>query len=166
MQFYLELADVEPAEIPFTENNYKRLFGNGVDTPIGHVKMSENQSFKMQDNGRQFYLSMAQSTLKDPDFVLSVPSQAKDGKNTERPYSYIFVKTFRNADGSYVTYYNAVSVQQQGMEVVISNYIKSEERIKRDIRGGTLAYIKKATVPSASDTTVHGNQRTNPDGRS
>ena len=159
-------ADVEPAEIPFTENNYKRLFGNGVDTPIGHVKMSENQSFKMQDNGRQFYLSLAQSTLKDPDFVLSVPSQAKDGKNTERPYSYIFVKTFRNADGSYVTYYNAVSVQQQGMEVVISNYIKSEERIKRDIRGGTLAYIKKATVPSASDTTVHGNQRTNPVGGS
>ena len=159
-------ADVEPAEIPFTENNYKKLFGNGVDTPIGHVKMSENQSFKMQDNGRQFYLSLAQSTLKDPDFVLSVPSQAKDGKNTERPYSYIFVKTFRNADGSYVTYYNAVSVQQQGMEVVISNYIKSEERIKRDIRGGTLAYIKKATVPSASDTTVHGNQRTNPVGGS
>ena len=159
-------SDVEPAEIPFTEDNYKRLFGNGVDTPIGHVKMSENQSFKMQDNGRQFYLSLAQSTLKDPDFVLSVPSQAKDGKKTERPYSYIFVKIFRNTDGSYVTYYNAVSVQQQGMEVVMSNYIKSERKIKNDIKEGTLAYIKKATVLSASDTTVHGNQRTNPVGGS
>ena len=159
-------SDVEPAEIPFTEDNYKKLFGNGVDTPIGHVKMSENQSFKMQDNGRQFYLSLAQSTLKDPDFVLSVPSQAKDGKKTERPYSYIFVKIFRNADGSYVTYYNAVSVQQQGMEVVMSNYIKSERKIKNDIKEGTLAYIKKATVLSASDTTVHGNQRTNPVGGS
>lgn len=159
-------SDVEPAEIPFTEDNYKKLFGNGVDTPIGHVKMSENQSFKMQDNGRQFYLSLAQSTLKDPDLVLSVPSQAKDGKKTERPYSYIFVKIFRNADGSYVTYYNAVSVQQQGMEVVMSNYIKSERKIKNDIKEGTLAYIKKATVLSASDTTVHGNQRTNPVGGS
>ncbi|MDY6270272.1 MAG: hypothetical protein SPL43_02645 [Prevotella sp.] len=52
------------------------------------------------------------------------------------------------------------------MEVVMSNYIKSERKIKNVIKEGMLAYIKKANVLSASDTTVHGNQRTNPVGGS
>ena len=48
----------------------------------------------------------------------------------------------------------------------MSNYIKSERKIKNVIKEGMLAYIKKANVLSASDTTVHGNQRTNPVGGS
>ena len=120
----------------------------------------------MVDKSRTKYFPLARPTLENPDFILEKPSKANEGQATERPSSYIFIKTFRNADGSYVTYYNAVSVMQDGLEVIMSNYIPEEREVKRDIRGGTLAYIKKVTVPSASDTTVHGNQRTNPVGGS
>ena len=85
MHFYVELADVEPAEIPFTENNYKRLFGNGVDRPIGHVKMSENQEEKMVNKSRTKYFSLARPTLENPDFILEKPSKANEGQATERP---------------------------------------------------------------------------------
>ena len=55
----------------------------------------------------------------------------------------IFIKTFRNADGSYVTYYNAVSVMQDGLEVIMSNYIPEEREMKRDIRGVRWPTLKR-----------------------
>lgn len=98
--------------------------------------------------------------------MLSVPSEAKTSSETELPYTYVFVKTFKNEDEIYATYYNAVSVRKDGMEVVVSNYIPDEGRVKREIKGGTLTYIKEVTLPSAADTTVQGDQRTNPVGGS
>ena len=156
----------EPEELPFNEENFSMLFGNGVMTPIGHVKMSDNQMKKMAELHRRHYLALADSTLREPDFILSKPSEAKTGTMTSRNSSYIFVKTFRNADGSYVTYYNSVSVKKDGMEVVISNYSPDEREIKRDIKGSTLAYIKKVTMPTDTGISAHGNQHTEPAGES
>jgi hypothetical protein len=42
-------------------------------TPIGHVKMSDNQMKKMAELHRRHYLALADSTLREPDFILSKP---------------------------------------------------------------------------------------------
>lgn len=154
-----QASDVEPEILPYSRENYAKLFGKGVDTPIGHVKMSANQEEKMEDKSRTKYFSLARPTLENPDFILEKPSNAKDGQVTERPSSYIFVKTFRNADNTYVTYYNAVSVKKDGLEVVQSNYMPYENQVKGSIKGSTLIHLKSVALPSASDTTVQGNQR-------
>ena len=37
---------------------------------------------------------MVVMTLQDPDLILIEPSKAKDGHDSARPFSYVFVKTF------------------------------------------------------------------------
>ena len=42
-----------------------------------------------------------------------------------------------------MTYYNAVSVMQDGLEVIMSNYIPEEREVKRDIRGVRWPTLKR-----------------------
>ena len=67
-----------------------------------------------------------------------------------------------NKDG--VLFYNSITVKKDGLEVVITNYDTSEKRVKRDIKEGKLAYIKKVTLPSESGTSAQGDQSTIPAG--
>ena len=128
------LSVPQPSPIEFTRENYDALFAAGVDTPIGHVKMSDNQFEKFSDKLRDRQLAMADATLKRPNAIVSVPSQAKEGQKTERPSSYIFVKTFdkprKNSEETRILFYNSVSVKKDGVEVVMSNYDTTRSRVK------------------------------------
>ncbi len=50
------------------------------------------------------------------------------------------------------------------MEISMSNYIPGENQVKRDLKEGTLAYIKEVTLPSESSTSTQGDQYTIPAG--
>ena len=157
-------AEEMPEVVEFTDENYNRLFGNGIDTPIGHVKMSDNQKQKMSDKKRENQMALAKRTLEDPDMIIRKPSQAKEGQVTERPFSYVFVKTFKDSEGKLATYFFSVSVKKEGLEVSMSNYIPEEKNVLRDMREGTLAYIREVTLPSESGTSTQGDQSTSPAG--
>lgn len=94
-------AETAP-EIELNIENWDALFGadGRVNTPLGDVKMGENQFAKLMRQGRNGKLGMIKPTLENPDIIIEDKSQAKKGDNTERPSSYIFVKTFVKADGS------------------------------------------------------------------
>ena len=94
-------ATVAP-ELELTIENWDAQFGeNGiVSTPIGEVKMGENQFTKLMRQGRNGKLGMIRSTLEDPDIIIEDASEAKDNQTTERESSFVFVTTFTKPDCS------------------------------------------------------------------
>lgn len=146
------LAEVAP-EMELTPENWLSLFGEEgvVNTPLGEVNIGENQYFKLARQGREGKLGMVKPTLENPDVVVEERSMAKNGEKTERPSSYIFIKSFKKADGSRYYYFTSVTVSKDGNEVVISNQEKSEKRISKLLQNGKIAWINK-NVQSASET--------------
>lgn len=155
------IASPRPEEIPFTRENYNKLFSDGKETPIGHVKMGGSQFEKFSDLGRTNQLAMADETLRNPDLIIEKPSTAKDGQTTERPSSFIFVKAFDNPGGKpkdKIIYYNSISAKKDGLEVVMSNYETNRNRVKNDIEKGKLTYVNSVALSSESGNSVQGDQ--------
>ena len=123
----MENRATEAPEVELTIENWDALFGEDgiVNTPIGEVKMGENQFTKLMRKGREGKLGMIKPTLENPDVVIDTPSEANEGQITERNSSYIFVKAFTKADGSRYYYFTSVTVSKDGREVVVSNQEKT-----------------------------------------
>ena len=151
----VELLDLTP-------ENWIAQFGEDgiIDTPIGNVKMGENQYFKLAQKGREGKLGMIKPTLQSPDIIVEEKSSAKNGQTAERNSSYVFVKAFTNTDGSRNYLFTSVTIRKDGKEVVISNQEKETPRIERLLKEGKLAYISEATLPSESTNSTQGNQST------
>lgn len=162
----MEQSAEEAPQMELTPENWLSQFGEDgmVETPIGNVKMGENQYLKLAQKGREGKLGMIKPTLENPDVIIEDRSKAKDGQETERESSYVFVKAFVGKDGERLYYFTSITIKKDGREVVISNQEKERSRIERLLKEGKLAYIKKATLPPASDTTIQGDQLTNPVG--
>lgn len=120
-------------EMELTIENWDSLFGEDgrVETPIGEVKMGENQFAKLMRQGRNGKLGMIKPTLESPDIIIEQASMAKEGDVTERPSSYLFIKAFTKPDGGRFYYFTSVSVSRDGKEVIISNQEKSRNKILR-----------------------------------
>lgn len=135
-------AAAEPApELELTPENWMAQFGEEgkVQTPIGEVKMGENQLAKLFLKGRSAQFGMVKPTLETPDCVIEIPTQSKDG-NTERPSSLLFVKAFIGKDGQKHYFFTSVTVQKDDMEVSVSNHLETRKRIADFLKKGKLLY--------------------------
>ncbi len=135
----------EPArELELTPENWTAEFGEDgkVATPLGEVKMGENQYFKLAKEGRNGKLGLIKPTLEDPDVIIEDASQAKEGQVTERHSSYLFVKSFTGKDGNRVYYFTSVTVSRDGKEVVVSNQERRAKRIATVMESGKILYLK------------------------
>lgn len=140
----MEQNAVPAPELALTPENWISQFGEDgiIDTPIGKVKMGENQYFKLAQKGRSGKLGMIKPTLEDPDVIIEDDSKAQNVHTEERPSSYIFVKTFTGKDGSRLYYFTSVTVQKEGNEVVVSNQEKNYNRISGLLQNGKVIRIK------------------------
>ena len=149
----MELGADVAQEIPLTIENWDKEFGEDgiVSTPIGDVKMGENQFAKLMRAGRNGKLGMLKPTLEYPDAIVEENSKAKEGTHTERPSSFIFIKSFRKTDGTRYYYFTSITVSVDGKEVVVSNQEKSRNRILRLLMEGSVIWRtpKDATTSSA-----------------
>ena len=149
----MELGADVAQEIPLTIENWDKEFGKDgiVPTPIGDVKMGENQFAKLMRAGRNGKLGMLKPTLEYPDAIVEENSKAKEGTHTERPSSFIFIKSFRKSDGTRYYYFTSITVSVDGKEVVVSNQEKSRNRILRLLMEGSVIWRtpKDATTSSA-----------------
>ena len=147
-----ERAEVAP-QIELTIENWDALFDEGtqIPTPVGDVKMGENQFAKLMRQGRNGKLGMLKPTLENPDFIVEDKSEAKEGDITERGSSYVFVKTFHKADGSRYYYFTSVTVRKDGREVVISNQEKRKSKILDLLLNSKLVWKRADDVSTASD---------------
>lgn len=121
-----------------------------VDTPIGTVKMGENQKAKLFAKGREQQYGMLLETLSNPDVVLEEKDKEQNMFH-ERPSSYLFVKTFQKEDGSKFVHFESVTVSQDGMEVSISSHIIRENQLENKLKSDRLLY--KATALDAPANT-------------
>ena len=147
-----ERANVAP-EVELTIENWDAQFGEDgrVVTPIGEVKMGENQFTKLMRQGREGKLGMVKPTLETPDVIIEDASEAKDGDVAERKSSYVFVKAFKKSDGSRYYYFTSVTVSKDGKEVVISNQEKRKNAIANLLTNGKLVWKHADGVSAASD---------------
>lgn len=152
-------AEVAP-ELELTPDNWVVEFGEDgiVSTPIGDVKMGENQVAKLFEKGRSKEFGMIKPTLTNPDVIIEVPSHSADG-NEERSSSYLFIKTFLGKNGEKVYYFKSVTIKKDGLEISISSHYDRAKRVKEALMEGKLLYRKndgaqtEQNQPSASVTT-------------
>lgn len=157
-------ANAEP--IPneeLTPENWNKEFGESgeVDTPIGVVKMGENQLAKLFMKGRANEFGMIKPTLNNPDVIVEEYSTTKND-DAERESSYLFVKTF-DRDGEKIKFFTSVTVRKEGLEVVISNHFVEKKALVKKITEGNVIYIKKALSSNSSEKHLAENQNDLPD---
>jgi hypothetical protein len=150
----------EAPTLELTPENWEAEFGeNGVvETPLGEVKMGENQYLKLLKSKREKQLGMIKPTLTNPDVVIEDPSEAKEGGKTERPSSYVYAKSF-NVGGEKIHHFESVTVSKDGKEVVISNHMVNPEGLKNIMQRGAVIYQNKKFTPISSEVPLAESQR-------
>lgn len=140
-------------ELELTPENWYAEFGEDgmVHTPIGDAHMGENQFLKMMRDGRKSKLGMIRPTLEAPHAIVEEPSMAKEGQETERDSSYIYIRVFEKEDGSRHYHFTSVSVLRDGGEVVVSNQEKSRNQVKRLLTEGVVLWMRADNAPDTSD---------------
>lgn len=140
-------------ELELTPENWYAEFGEDgmVHTPIGDAHMGENQFLKMMRDGRKSKLGMIRPTLEAPHAIVEEPSTAKEGQETERDSSYIYIRVFKKEDGSRHYHFTSVSVQRDGGEVIVSNQEKSRNQVKRLLTEGVVLWMRADNAPDTSD---------------
>ena len=141
---FMEVMGANAVEQPIIElnsSNWIQQFGadGKVSTPLGEVKMGNNQIAKLFEKGRNEQFGMIKPTLETPLAVIEVPSEATEQK-TERASSLLFVKTFLGKNGERVYYFKSVTVKKDGMEVSVSSHYDRPKRIKEALKNGKLLY--------------------------
>ena len=157
-------ANAEP--IPneeLTPENWNKEFGDRgeVETPVGVVKMGENQLVKLFMKGRANEFGMIKPTLNNPDVIVEEYSTTKND-DAERESSYLFVKTF-DRDGEKIKFFTSVTVRKEGLEVVISNHFVEKKALVKKITEGNVIYIKEALSSNSSEKHLAENQNNLPD---
>lgn len=134
-----ENATVAP-EVELTPENWVAEFGEDgiVATPIGDVKMGENQYLKLLQRKRSKYFGMIRPTLESPDIVLEEYDPA-DG--AERDTKMLFVKTFVKSDGSRYIHFESVTVRKEDKEVSISSHEVNAEDLKKKMHNDNVVHL-------------------------
>lgn len=140
-------ATVAP-EVELTIENWLSQFGEDgkIETPIGEVKMGENQLAKLYSRGRGGYFGMIAPTLQTPDLIIE-KNAPSDG--AERDSKYLFVKTFIKPDGSRIVHFESVTVKKDGMEVSVSSHEAEAKDVKKDMQNGKILHISDGLSPSS-----------------
>ena len=127
----MEASAVEAPELELTPENWDEQFGEDgiVATPIGDVKMGENQYKKLIQRNRASYFGMILPTLKTPDLVME---EYDPVEGAERDTKLLFVKTFIKPDGGRYVHFESVTVKKEDKEVSISSHeVNTVDLIKK-----------------------------------
>ena len=136
-------AKAEPAElIEFNADNWLAQFGEEgkVQTPLGEVKLGENQYGKLALRKRTEYFGMIKPTLENPDVIIEKQAPAE---GAERDTKYLFIKTFVKHDGSRVVHFESVTVRKEGMEVSISSHEAEAKDIKKEMQKENILHLNE-----------------------
>lgn len=129
-----QMADNAEQEriIEHTEENWLKEFGKDsrVTTPIGSIKLGENQYKKAGRNDRIKRFGLLKPTLERPDVILE-KSAPKEG--AERQTKYLFIKSFKKADGNKILNYESITVKQGEEEVAISAHQIDPSKVLKEL---------------------------------
>jgi hypothetical protein len=147
-------AEAAPVMELTAENWYAQFGKDGmVETPLGQVKMGENQFLKLANNNRGAQFGMVKPTLTNPDIVVE-EYDPKEG--SERDTKLLFIKTFTTNEGQKYTNFESVTVQKDGLEVSISSHIIEKNAMLHKLQTGNIAFNK--FNPNGSEWRLAKNQ--------
>lgn len=160
----MEENAIEDPEIRLTPKTWLETFGinNSIDTPIGKVRMGENQYAKLQDKKRTSEFGMISLTLSDPDIIFVEPSKAKGEDVAERNFSYVFAKTFKR-NGNKVKYYTSVTVSIDGLEISVSSHFVNPNKMLNKLMEFNREYTKETLFSNSSEMRLAEHQSDVPD---
>lgn len=160
----MEKNAIEDPEIRLTPQTWLETFGinNSIDTPIGKVRMGENQYAKLQDKKRTSEFGMISLTLSDPDVIFVEPSKAKGEDVAERNFSYVFAKTFKR-NGNKVKYYTSVTVSIDGLEISVSSHFVNPNKMLNKLMEFNREYTKETLFSNSSEMRLAEHQSDVPD---
>ena len=141
-------SDAQEAPVlELTHDNWIAQFGEEgkVDTPVGVVKMGDNQYYKLAQPGRNGKFGMIKPTLQNPDVIVEDYRPAINGIS-ERDTSLVFIRTFRKNNGERYYHFTSVTVRKDGREVVISSQERSSNRISKLLQEGKVVWIKDGSL--------------------
>ena len=129
-----QMADNAEQEriLEHTEENWLKEFGKDsrVTTPIGSIKLGENQYKKAGRNDRIKRFGLLKPTLERPDVILEKPAP-KEG--AERQTKYLFVKSFKKVDGTKILNFESITVKQGEDEVSISAHQIEPSKLLKEL---------------------------------
>lgn len=136
-----QMADNAEQEriLEHTEENWLKEFGKDsrVTTPIGSIKLGENQYKKAGRNDRIKRFGLLKPTLERPDVILE-KSAPKEG--AERQTKYLFIKSFKKADGNKILNYESITVKQGEEEVAISAHQIDPSKVVKELTESKLLW--------------------------
>ena len=126
-------------EREFTNEEYNRVFPRGtVATPIGEVKIGQNQFSKMADKdggNRRGLIGAMRQTLADPVIIIREREEARIAD--------VFIKSFTVGEEKGESLIVSVVVDIKGARVAISTYKrKRREVIGKIKKADGIVYIK------------------------
>ena len=129
-----QMADNAEQEriLEHTKENWLKEFGKDsrVTTPIGSIKLGENQYKKAGRNDRIKRFGLLKPTLERPDVILE-KSAPKEG--AERQTKYLFIKSFKKSDGNKILNYESITVKQDEEEVAISAHQIDPSKVVKEL---------------------------------
>jgi hypothetical protein len=133
---------IEPTRLAWDED-----FGPSktVATPVGDVKIGENQFDKLLAKGRLEYAGLVKPTLQDPLVVFEVPDERE---GVERKSVQVFIKPFAKESG--LLTFAGISVSKDGLEVMISAHGLDDSKVLKMMKAGKVLF--KATAFRFSDS--------------
>jgi len=129
----LEELAVSRLKVEYTEENFKKLFGewNRVETPVGRVTVPRSQFVKLKDRNREGWLGAVYQTVTDPVLVIR-----------EAPDKKLYVKTFAPEKKGIITFLSVI-LEQGSSRVNISNHEKGMKNILNKIkRADDVVFLK------------------------
>ncbi len=155
----MEANAEEAPDLELTQENWAEEFGEDgkVETPIGKVKIGENQFAKLLKKGREAQFGMIKPTLESPDVIIE-----EESNGNERNSSYLFIKTF-NRNGDKIKYFASVTVEKDGLEVSISSHYVRKNKVLSSMMGGNILYKKESLTPNSSDRRLAEHRNDVPD---
>jgi len=137
--------------IEYTKDNWNKLFPNNtVETPLGKVKLGENQFEKLDPTipdpkditrvkqDRRHHLSYIEQTLKEPAFAI----KKDDGSKL------LYFKEIEN--GNKVKQYSSIMIDKDGMHISISSHPMNYKQIKKEINKNDVVYIAKEVTTNGA----------------
>ena len=133
IELALEKETVQLQEVKLNRENWNKLFPTGtVETPIGTVKLGENQFEKLQKNDRNNLLAAMYETLSNPAIILE--KETLDEKTGEfRPVN-VYGKSFIREDSNHKRAIESVVIFKDGENISISTHNKNIKDFVKQIK--------------------------------
>ena len=102
----------------FSEDNFKKLFENGIDSPIEHIKIGENQYQKLIEKNRQDLIVAMADVMKKPALIMKTDTGAK-----------IYAKTYERENHKKTVI--SVIVDKGKLHISISTHIEKNKQLAK-----------------------------------